>query len=156
MSPAIFDRVQSPMFAIKTKILLFMHNGLESYLVLLTWRFCFSCIILEKFIIPVVFLHEIIIFGIEFEFPEVWISCSVSPFVESCANGRLILILLVVLFWNIDLISNIIFFCQIKLLIQFIISNLLHMFEWWSHYGVALFFLILLDVELDVLSRHIF
>ena len=91
ISPAIFDRVQSLIeFAFKTKILLFMHNGLEPYLVLLTWRF--------KLSIFVVFLQEIVFFGIEFEFPEMWISCSVSPFVECCAMGSLICILFVVLF----------------------------------------------------------
>jgi len=94
--PAIFDWVQSfiEFASLKTEILLVVHNGLKPYLVLLTWRFGFS--VLENFIL--VCLHEVIRIGIEFEFPEVWISCSVSPFVKCCDITRLILILVVGLF----------------------------------------------------------
>ena len=153
MSPAIFDWVQSFIeFAIiKSKILLFVHNSIEPNLVL-SWRFGDRCIVLEEFIL--VFLHEVIVYGIKFEFSEVWISCSVTPFFEWCAISSFILILVVGLFWNVDLISNIVFFSQIELLIQFIVGNLLHVFKRWSHYGVAL--IILLNIELDVLSRHVF
>ena len=98
MSPAIFDWVQSfiELFAIfKSEILLFVHNGVKPNLVL-TWRFGNRCIVLEELIL--VFLHEVIVNGIEFEFSEVWISCRVTPFFEWCAISSLILILVVGLF----------------------------------------------------------
>jgi hypothetical protein len=97
MSPAIFDWVQSFIeFAIiKSEILLFVHNSIEPNLVL-SWRFGDRCIVLEEFIL--VFLHEVIVYGIKFEFSEVWISCSVTPFFEWCAISSFILILVVGLF----------------------------------------------------------